>query len=250
VNSDRPDRSTIKFRIQIVAVACGTLFTLLTIIGWLGMAQGLFPVPASLSPEQTAAYFAEHSLGMRTGCFLYIVGSGLFCIWIAQLGVMLAPIEGRGPVLSIAGVTAGNGVIAFVMMSCCLWISAAYRADADADVVVALNDAAWHGFLLTWPALSVQMISTGIVTKMDERETPLVPRWVTHFSVFCGLAIAMASGPAWAKAGPFAWNGVLAYYIPMILWALWFEIHSWYMLMALLRERREQTSAPAGAVPA
>lgn len=227
-----------KFNIQIFAIACGTLFTAFTVIGWLGMAQGLFPVPASLSAEATAAYFAEHSLGMRTGCFLYILGAGLFGIWIAQLGVMLATIEGKGPVLTIAGVTAGNGVIAFVMMSCCLWISAAYRAEADPDVVVALNDAAWHGFLLTWPALSVQMLTTGVITRMDDRAQPLVPVWVSRLSLICGVGIAMASGPAWMKSGPFAWNGVLAYYVPMLMWGLWFEIHSWYMLMAVLRERR------------
>jgi hypothetical protein len=123
------------------------------------MAQGLFPVPASLTPEATARYFAEHHAGMKTGCMLYIIGCGFFAIWIAQLSTMLAPIEGRGPLLTIAGVTSGNGVIAFVMMSCCLWISAAYRAEADPDVVAALNDAAWHRFLLTWPSLSVQMIT-------------------------------------------------------------------------------------------
>lgn len=243
-------REDTKFRIQLFCVACGTLFTLFTVIGWLALAQGLFPVPASLTPEATAAHFVEHSLGMRTGCMLYIFGTGLFCLWIAQLGVMLGDIEGKGPVLSIANVTAGNGVAAFVMMSCCLWISAAYRAEASPDVVVALNDAAWHGFLLTWPALSVQMITCGIITGMDERAQPLVPRWVQRMSIIFGIGIAMASGPAWMKSGPFAWNGVLAYYVPMIMWGLWFEIHSWYMLMALLRQRRERLGNAPGIAAA
>lgn len=236
MNTER--RESIEFRIQVLCIAWGTLFTVFTVIGWLGMAQGLFPVPASLTPEQTAAYFARHSFEMRTGCFLYILGAGLFGLWIAQLGVMLAEIEGKGPVLTIAGVTAGNGVIAFVMMSCCLWISAANRADADPDVVVTLNDAAWHGFLLTWPALSLQMLTTGVITRLDDRSHPLVPRWVSTPSLFCGVGIAMASGPAWMKSGPFAWNGVLGYYVPMLMWGVWFEIHSWYMLMAVLRARR------------
>ena len=238
-----------KFPIRVFSVACGTIFTLFTLVGWLAMAQGLLPVPASLTPEATAAYFAEHSLGMRTGCLLYMVGCGFFAVWIAQLGAMLSEIEGKGPTLSIAGVTCGNGVIAFVMMSCCLWIGAAYRAEAHPDVVVALNDAAWFGFLLTWPTLSVQMITTGVVTLMDRRETPLVPRGVSWFSIFCGIFIVTASGPAWMKTGPFAWNGVLAYYIPMLMWGAWFEIHSWYMLMAVLRERRAVRLPTATMMP-
>lgn len=243
------DRFLIRSNIEIICIACGTLFTVFTVVGWLGMAQGLFPVPANLTPEATAAYFAEHSLDMRTGCLLYIIGAGLFGLWIAQLGMMLAPIEGPRPVLTVAGVTAGNGVVAFVMMSCCLWISAAYRADADPDVVVALNDAAWHGFLLTWPALSVQMISTGVITRLDGRTDRLVPRWLSTFSIICGVGIAMASGPAWAKSGPFAWNGALAYYVPMLMWGAWFELHSWYMLMQVLKERRSSVSGARG-VPA
>jgi hypothetical protein len=211
------DRFLIRSNIEIICIACGTLFTVFTVIGWLGMAQGLFPVPANLTPEATAAYFAEHSLDMRTGCLLYIIGAGLFGLWIAQLGMMLAPIEGPRPVLTVAGVTAGNGV-------------------------VALNDAAWHGFLLTWPALSVQMISTGVITRLDGRTDRLVPRWLSTFSIVCGVGIAMASGPAWAKSGPFAWNGALAYYVPMLMWGAWFELHSWYMLMQVLRERRSSAS--------
>ena len=191
------DEHPYKFWIRVFCVACGTVFTLFTVVGWLAMAQGLIPVPASLTPEATAAYFAEHSLGMRTGCLLYMVGCGFFVIWTAQLGVMLSNIEGKGPVMAIAGVTAGNGVIAFVMMSCCLWIGAAYRAEADPDIVVALNDAAWFGFLCTWPTLTVQMVTTGIVTLMDRRSQPMVPRGLSWFSIIGGALLVMASGPAW-----------------------------------------------------
>lgn len=235
------------FRIQMAATLSGPLFTLLTLVGWLGLAQGLMPIPAHLSPEETLQRFVDNQDGMKLGCMIYIIACAFFTLWIAQLGAMLNEIKWAPPALNVAQVTAGNAVAAFVMLSCCLWIGAAYRPQAHPDVTVALNDAAWLGFLLTWPSLALQMICTGLMTLMDDRAEPLTPRWVSKVSIVSGVLICTASGPAFAKAGPFAWNGALAYYIPMLIWGLWFELHSWYMVKALLRQHRGQVHAAVAA---
>lgn len=151
------------YRLQLFAIACGPLFTLCALVGWIGLAQDLAPYdPAGSSAEFAAAYAAD-SLGIRLGCTLFLIGCGFVQFWIAQLAVMMARLEGRRPLLAITQVLGGFGVVAFVSSACCLWIGAAYRSPSTPDVTVALNDAGWFTFLLTWPGLSVQLVAVGLV---------------------------------------------------------------------------------------
>ena len=42
------------------------------------------------------------------------------------------------------------------------------------------------------------------------------------------------------KTGPFAWNGLLAFWVPLVIFFVWFLV----MFVALLKTIREQESAP------
>lgn len=233
--------ATARHRLETFAVASGPIFTLSTVIGWLVLSQGLLPYDPSLSPPELARSYAANALGIKIGCTIFLVGCGFLILWIAQLGVMMASLEGRRPVLAVAQALGGVGVVAFVSTACCLWIGAAYRADANPDVVVALNDAGWFTFLLTWPGLSLQMVAAGLVVWLGRhRSDRLAPGWVGIYCFVAAAIVALVAAPAFAKAGLFAWNGPLGYYIPLTVWGVSFEILSWFMLQSLRRERRDE----------
>jgi hypothetical protein len=61
---------------------------------------------------------------------------------VAQLGVMLAKMEGPMPIMSIAQVISGAAIVVIVIMDCSLWMGAAYRVHASGQIVQALSDAA------------------------------------------------------------------------------------------------------------
>ena len=45
----------------------------------------------------------------------------------------------------------------------------------------------------------------------------------------------VAAGPAFFKSGPFAYHGLLAFYIPVVIWAVYIALTTWYMLIELGR---------------
>lgn len=56
----------------------------------------------------------------------------------------------------------------------------------------------------------------------SEAPAPLFPKWLSIASVFGAVLLAAAAGgPAFFKSGPFAYHGWPAFYMQMVIWALW-----------------------------
>ena len=84
------------------------------------------------------------------------------------------------------------------------------------------------------------MLATGLVELMDKRETPMIPRWMTWYTLAGAASIIGAAGPAFTKSGPFAYHGLLAFYVPVAIWGSYIALTTWFMLKELDRERAEQ----------
>jgi len=237
------------YKNQAFAILCGPIFTVLTLVGWFGISQGLFPAHADWTPAQTAQFFAEHQFGVQLGCSIWIVGCCFLGIWVAQLSLVMARMEGSMPVWAVVQALAGGGIVVLVMLSCCLWTEASYRVGANPDVIVSANDSAWLAILQTWPILSLEMVATAIVMLQDRRAAKLVPDWLSYASIGGAVLLITTGGPAFTKSGPFAFHGVLGYFLPMLIWGLWFDSHSIFMWRALNRETRSTNpeSVPGAA---
>jgi hypothetical protein len=71
---------------------------------------------------------------------------------------------------------------------------------------------------------------------MHDRPQPMLPR---RYS--CGLrwlALCRSSpwpGPAFFKSGPFAYHGLLAFYMPVVAWGAYIVGPKWFMFKELKR---------------
>lgn len=236
---DRKSLST-----QRLALWCNLIFVALTAVGWLGIAHFFAPAPADLGLDATKEWFTEtHRWGTIIGCSIFYIASGLLTPGSVQFGLMLAKIEGRRPVMSITTAVCGVFISLIVFLNCCAWIVAAYRPEAGADVIQAWYDWAWMAFLLGWIYLAIEMVATGIVELMDDRPEPMIPRWFTWLTFAGAASLFFAAGPAFFKSGPFAYHGLLAFYLPVFVWAGYLIVTTCFMLKEL--EREAATSVPA-----
>lgn len=222
---------------QLIGLWCTPVFTVLVAIGWLGIAHFWLPAPADLGALETKDFFVvAHRDGMLLGNSILIVACALLVVASIQFGLMLADLEGARPLWSITTAVCGVLIALIVFLNAGFWIGAAYRPGAHADVVVALNDVAWLGFLLGWVFLSLQMIATAIVALGDDSAEPLVPHWLSKASLVGALLLVCAGGPAFVQSGPFAYHGLLGFYMPMAIWGIWLDAHAWCMRRRLLAE--------------
>lgn len=219
---------------------CAWIFAALTAVGWLGIANFYAPVPADVSAEATKLFYTDtHRWRVIIGCTIFYIACGFLVPASIQFGIMLSKIEGRYPLWSITAAVGGIFISVIVFLNACAWIVAAYRTETSADIIQAWNDWAWFAFLLGWIYLAVEMLASAIVELKDKSPTPMIPRWLTWLTFAGAASLLTAMGPAFFKSGPFAYHGLLGFYLPMTVWGIYLLLTSWYMLKALDREAEQ-----------
>lgn len=230
---------------QKIGLWCNWVFVGLTAIGWLGIAHFWAPARADLGLDATKVWFSQtHRWGTIIGCTIFYIAAGLLTPGSIQFGLMLQKIEGRRPVMSITTAVCGIFISLIVFFNCCAWIVAAYRPETGADVIQSWYDWAWFAFLLGWIYLAIEMAATGVVELMDDRDQPMIPRWLTWLTFAGAATLVFAAGPAFFKSGPFAYHGLLAFYLPVAIWGAYIALTTWFMMKEL---NREAAAAPIAA---
>lgn len=241
-------QETERFGTQKIALWCNLAFVALTAIGWLGIAHFILPAKANLDADATKEWFTQdHRWGVIVGCTIFYIAAGLLTPGSIQFGIMLAKIEGRPPVMALTTAVCGVFISLIIFFNCCAWMVAAYRPENGADVIQAWNDWAWFAFLLGWIYLTIEMVASAVAELMDKRPNPMVPRWLTWYTLAGAVTIFFAAGPAFTKSGPFAYHGLLAFYVPVVIWGSYLSLTTWFMIKELERqEAAARLSAPAG----
>jgi hypothetical protein len=224
---------------QLFGAWCAPIFTALTLIGFIWIAHFYQPAHADLTPEQAAKWFLhDNRAGVELGMSIWIIAACVLCYWVAQLGVMLLKMEGPAPLMAVTQIISGGVIVAIVILDASLWMGASYRVGTNGYVVQALSDAAWLSLLIAWPILCVQMLATAAVTLRDRRLQPTFPRWLSWASVVGSVLLFTAGGPAFKLSGVFSYHGLLGYYVPFAIWALWLDAHAFYMRRSIRSQMR------------
>ena len=159
--------------------------------------------------------------------------------YFAQMFQMETP---RFPALTVAqGISSGAGAV-FFALSPLMWLTIAFRAEHAADTAQALNDFAWISWIVSWPFFAVQAAALGLCILMSSQA--LLPRWLGYLSFWFALSMFPASAIVFFKVGPLAWNGVFALYLPLTMFAVWFNVVTYWIARAIKSESVELASDP------
>jgi hypothetical protein len=232
--------SSVRVRGQLVCLCSGYAFFILYLLGIVVVA-GFIPPPApSWGAETMAAFFSERRGRILVGMSICAFASALYLPWgVAITGQMLRMEKSRFPALSILQViSAGLGGV-FFAISPLLWLAIAYRSEHVSDTVQVLNDFAWISWIVSWPFFFVQAGALGLCVLMARGSD--IPRWVGYLSVWFAVSMFPASAMVFFYSGPLAWNGVFALYLPLTIFAGWYNVVTYYLLKAIRSEAKELT---------
>lgn len=230
--------SSINARSQLVCLYSGYAFFVLYLIGIVAVA-GFIPPPApSWSSDAVAAFFSARRGRILVGMSICAFASALYLPWgIAVLGPMLRIERSRFPAFSaLQAISAGLGGV-FFAISPLVWLAIAYRSGHSSDTVGILNDFAWISWIVSWPFFFVQAGALGLCVLMYR--SSVIPRWVGYLSVWFAVSMFPASAIVFFYNGPLAWNGVFGLYLPLTIFAAWYNVVTYYLLTAIKSEARE-----------
>jgi hypothetical protein len=176
-----------------------------------------------------------------------MAGFALMVPWAVGILARTRPQDGPVPVL--AYVQVGSAAIGSLIGQGATWIfeAVAYRLDDTPPVLIrALHDLGWFTFLAPWPSFTIWCFAQALAIFRSQGADGAMPRWTGYLSVWTGLLFVPACLIFWFKTGPMAWNGIIAFYIPVFIFFIWVVGLTAPALSSLKNETVAPIKTPAG----
>ena len=194
------------------------------------------PVSPRASAEEVVAFYRNDLSRVRYSMILFNwFGVALIPV-VLLIAERMRGMAHRTAVLRycVIGV-AGGAPIAF-LTSTVFWLLAAFRPERSPELTLLTNDLAWITFTCGVPFLVALFLFLALAIAWDAQPHPVFPRWVG----WCNLAMAAAVAPAGfaglAKSGPFAWDGLVSFWVKNGAFALWLVVMAKALWPALQRD--------------
>jgi hypothetical protein len=170
--------------------------------------------------------------------------------FVAAISTVLRRIEGRDSPLAFAQLGLGMIGILLFLVPTMLMQAAAFRPDRDADLIQLIHDAGWLPFIGAFAPAVIQNLVIAAAVFRDTEEKVL-PRWLGYFNVWVALLFLPAALLYYFKTGPFAWDGVFVFWLPLSVFGAWFIVMFVVFRRAILNheDEAEDSVAPPAREP-
>ncbi len=227
-------------RLQILCAWMGPAFIVILMPAWYS-AGFLPPLEPSWSAAEVAAYYEEHRTGIRIGATLTMQFAVLGLAWSAAIAAQMRRIEGPATRV-LTYLQFGLGAIGFlaIVIPCFAWTVAAFRADRAPELVQLLNDLAWLSLIMPVMPATLQALTIAAATLTDTREAPIFPRWSAYFNMWTAAIFLPGALATFFKTGPFAWDGLFDFWLPLTLFCIWIPVMAVLVTQAARRQERQK----------
>jgi hypothetical protein len=226
-------------KIHVISAWCGPVFVALLAPIWWYMGF-LPPLSPQMSPVEVAQFYANHRFAIRFGATMIMQLAMLYALWAAAISTQIRRTETDSAIfLAYAQLALGAiAPILFVIPSM-FWTFAAFRPELDVQLLYLINDMAWLSLVMPVMSATIQAAVIGYAIISDKRKVPLYPRWAAYFNFWAGITFLPGGVATFFKSGPFAWNGIFDFWIPLVAFSLWICV------MAVLTARAARISTEA-----
>ncbi|MDO3398986.1 hypothetical protein QWI29_03000 [Mycolicibacterium neoaurum] len=222
-------------------VVCVSLFFAAFIAaGWVP------PMAPSMTAEQVAAYYQQHTAGIRVGGVLMFLSGAFYAVYTAVISAQMARIRNVSRTAVFAQLAGGAFACLTFMVPAMLFLVTAYRPDRLASETQLLNDMSWILLVMAWPPFAAQQLSFVYAILADRSDHPVFPRWLGFLNIWVVLGFVPASFLAFFYDGPFAWDGVVGIWIPAVVFVIQFAANVTMVLRAITDEVHVFESDAAG----
>jgi hypothetical protein len=198
-----------------------------------GGVAGFIPPPQeSWTAAQVAHFYAGNVTGIRIGMIGAMFFSALMVPFFTVLSAEIRNIEGKNALLAPVQFAGAVILVTFFQIIGLFWLLASFRADVDPEFVRFANDFCWLVWMILIPTYSLQFVCVAAAGFMDTRVRPALPRWSAYMNIWVAITGVGGVAAVFFKTGPFSWNGIVGFWIPVIAFAVGMTVN-----MVLLRNR-------------
>jgi hypothetical protein len=229
-------------RAQMFGLASGIVFFIMFFAACWPMAGFIPPPSPTLSGEELWTLYGDRLFWIKLAMPVGLIGSVLLIPWSTVLAIQVARLEKGIPfwAITIVGAGAANAVAFYLPFI--FWAGAFYRPDRAPDLLLLINDMTWLEFIMVFPPVFLQMCSVGIAGLSYTGEKQVFPRWYYFLCLWAALLLIPGGFAVLFFDGPFAWNGILAWWTPLTSYCIYILTSFFVVYKAIKNHAAEHSS--------
>lgn len=188
-------------------------------LGWLVLDHFVPPIAPSDSAAEVAARYADNHVVFMVGAVAMMVSSVMMLPLGALLVLLLQKIEGGVGMLSLMMGFSAVTTLVLTFYTGLAFDAAAFRSDRPDAIVQVLNDLGFLGFMGGTPMFLSMfgVLAYAILVTQPRVGIEVFPRWVGYVNLLIVICYLPEVLVFIFHTGPFAWNGIVGFWIPAVL---------------------------------
>ena len=203
-------------------------------------AHFLPPPGPYLTQDEVVAIYQRDANDIRIGFVLMMIGGMFMSPFAGVISFHIRRIDCHvSRLLAYTQLSAGTIGMLTTFIPAVMFMITAYRPERAPELTYLMNDMSWFLTVIIWPPFLMQNVAIAAAVFMDKRLNPIFPRWFGYFQLWVALGYVGATLLPFFKSGPFAWNGLFAFWLPAIVFGPWFVVTAVMVIKAINREEQE-----------
>lgn len=232
-------------RAQIITLYWGLAFLAIFVFALIFLLNMVPPPPATLSPQEVADFYKEFGAEIKFGALIASWTSAFMVPFSVVAAIQMARLESGTPTWAILAFAGGILMSMFLVFPPMLWGVAAFTPDRAPEATALIHELATLSLVTTDQFYIFQMIPMTIVSLKIKKHDELSgwPRWLGFFTLWSALAFEVGALAFLFKTGPFAWDGILVFWMPAVLFTIWVVTASIWLIISIKRQEAAKLTA-------
>ncbi|UPK90374.1 hypothetical protein LCI18_001309 [Fusarium solani-melongenae] len=211
--------------IQYYSAACGAASVIFFVVSF-AIADFIPPPAPSWGAERIAKFYQDHTTRIHAGAAINMIAGGFYLPFSAAISYQIRRVPKIPYIIhQVQLASAAAGIWTFMLPGIVLGI-ASYRPYRPVEITYALND--FFNFAFAYSII------------IDSRPKPLFPKELAFVNILMPIIFSLATGMHTVYSGPFAWNGVITFYLIGFTFLVQVCADSVFLALAARREEREE----------
>jgi hypothetical protein len=234
-----------QLRLRLERLSAWSGFLLLAAFFGSFMIAGIMPPMSPTMPQADVVQFLnDHRAGILWCVVIMVLAVPFEYPFVVVTSWQMRRIEGgRWGLLSMIQLTTGVVAPIGFFFPLAILAAAAYRpGEHSADVLSALSDVFWLMLVGNACIYVLQVWTIGSAALIDRRSKPVFPRWYGYLNLLLGVLLIPGALVFVFRTGPLAWDGLLAFWIPSMVYLVW-KIATPIILLNAVKSEAEEDAA-------
>jgi hypothetical protein len=209
----------------------------------------MVPPPSPKLPASVIAdFYRQNALQIRIGAMITSWTSAFMVPLSLVISAQMQRIDKGVPLLATAQVIGGAMMSMFLVFPPIIYGVAAFTADRAPEITSTLHEIGSLVLVTTDQYYMFQLFAIiyFCLTRPQDDLSPF-PRWLGWLTLWAGIIYEVGPIGFMFKRGPFAWDGIIVFWMPFVTFGIWVTVMSVLLLQKIKLQRAASNDAAVTA---